>query len=40
LLQIFKKSESKNNQKTAKNEKLLRVASQIIDFFRGERKQV
>jgi len=33
-----KKSESKKNLKTASNKKLLRAASQKIDFFRGERK--
>jgi len=30
---FFKKSESKNNLKIASNEKLLRAASQKIDFF-------
>jgi len=38
LLQLFKKSESKKNLKTTSNEKLLREASQKVDFFRGERK--
>jgi len=34
---FLKKSKSKNNIKTASNEKLLRAASQKIDFFRGEK---
>jgi len=38
LLQLLKKTEFKKNLKTALNEKLLRAASQKIDFFRGERK--
>jgi len=33
LLQILKKSKSKNNLKTASNEKLLRAAFQKTDFF-------
>jgi len=32
LLQLLKKSESKNNLKTASNEKLLRATSQKIDL--------
>jgi len=35
---FLKKSEFKINIKTTSNEKLLRAASQKIDFFRGERK--
>jgi len=37
LLQILKKSKSKNNLKTTLNEKLL-GSSQKIVFFKGERK--
>jgi hypothetical protein len=32
--------EYKNNQKTTKKAELLRIAYQIIDFFREERKQM